>query len=98
MTAMNPARAMIAEAQAQTRFIQITLNIVQKHNKKLSEKFSTLDQCIYSNFNYESLHFCLTSLKKNKLLEYKINKTINQIDLVPITFGMLILKERNSKK
>ena len=28
----------------------------------------------------------------------KIKKTINQTDLVPITFGVLILTERNSKK
>ena len=28
----------------------------------------------------------------------KTKKTINQYNLVPITFGVLILKERNSKK
>ena len=40
----------------------------------------------------------LTSHTNKKLSKNKLKKTINQTDLVPITFGVLISKERNSKK
>ena len=60
--------------------------------------FLTLDQCIDSNFNNESLRSRLTSHINKKLSKNKIKKTNNQIDLVPITFGVLISKERHSKK
>ena len=66
--------------------------------KKNSKTFFTLDQCIYSNFNYEYLRCCLTSHTNKKLSKNKIKKKINQTDLVPITFGILISKQRNSEK
>ena len=42
--------------------------------------------------------FRLTSHNNKKLSKNKIKKKNNQTDLVPITFGVLISKERNSKK
>ena len=71
--------------------------MVEKINKH-SEKFLTLDQCINTNFNYESLRSRLTGYHNKKLSKNKTKKKINQTDLVPITFGVLISKERNSKK
>ena len=59
--------------------------------KKTHRKVLTLDQFINSNLNYEYLRSCLTSHTNKKL---KIKKTINQTDLVPITFGVLISKEK----
>ena len=66
--------------------------------KKHSEMFLTLDQCINSNFNYESLRSRLTSNTNKKSSKNEINNTINQTGLVPIIFGIFISKERNSKK
>ena len=66
--------------------------------KKQSEEFLTLDQCIDSNFHYEYFRSRLTNHTNKKLSKNKIKETINQTDLVPITFGVLISKERNSKK
>ena len=40
----------------------------------------------------------MTSHNNKKLSKNKIKKKNNQTDLVPITFGVLISKERNSKK
>ena len=88
---------MTAKAQAQIRVTQITLNIVEKI-KKHSEKVLRLDQCIYSNFSYESLRSHQTSHNNNKLSKNKTKEKINQTGLVPITNGVLISKARNSKK
>ena len=63
-----------------------------KHSKKRSDKFLTLDRCINSNFNYESLRSRLTSYTKIKLGKNKKKKAIYQTYLVSITFGVLILK------
>ena len=72
-----------------------------KHSRKklktYSEKFSTLDKYVNSNFNYESLRSRLTNHNNKKLSKNKIMNKINQTDLVPITFGVLITKERNSE-
>ena len=40
----------------------------------------------------------MTSHTNKKLSKNKIKETINQSDLVPITFGVLMSKERNFKK
>ena len=40
----------------------------------------------------------MISHTNNKLSKYKIKKAINQTDLVPITFGASISKEKNFKK
>ena len=94
---MHLVKVMIADAQANTRVTQITLNIVAK-NKKHSEKFLRLDQCINSYFDYKSLRSHLTSHNNKKLSKNKRKKTINQTDLDPITFCFLTSNERNSEK
>ena len=73
-----------------------------KHSRKKfkthSETFLILDQCINSKFNYESLRSHLTSHNNKKLSKNNVKETINQTDLVPITFGVLISKENTPKK
>ena len=58
--------------------------------KKQSEEFLTLDQCIDSNFHYEYFRSRLTNHTNKKLSKNKIKEKINQTDLVPISFGVLI--------
>ena len=51
----------------------------RKNDIKHSDKFLTLDQCIESNFNYESLYSCLTSHSYKKLSKKKGNNILSKL-------------------
>ena len=63
-----------------------------KHSRKriklYSESFSNLDDCINSNFNYESMRSRLAS-HPNKT---NTKNSSENTDLVPITFGLIVNK------
>ena len=61
----------------------------------MDEKFTSLDNCINENFQYESMRSRLnTTLNKNKSTE----SPDKAIDLVPITFGTITKKSDDSPK
>ena len=64
--------------------------------KKHSNDFTIQDNCICTNFNYESLHSCLISYPKKS--KDKIKEKDNQTDLVYITFGGFDFMGRNLQK
>ena len=63
-----------------------------KHSRKriklYSESFSNLDDCINSNFNYESMRSRLASHPNKTITKNSSENT----DLVPITFGLIVNK------
>ena len=65
-------------------------------NKKIkcyTESFNNLDDCINSNFNYESMRSRLVSHhKKNNSEKFSENT-----DLVPITFGLIVNNSSSNK-
>ena len=68
------------------------VNFTHSRKKKRLQRNVFKIRSVYSfQFNYESFRSCWTSHNNKK----DIN---NQTDLVPITFGVLISKERNSEK
>ena len=59
------------------------------------EIFFNLDDCINANYNYESLCSRLVSQPKSNVNKNNSNSNSStQEDLVPITFGELIPKEK----
>ena len=68
-----------------------------KHSSKkiklYTESFNNLDDCINSNFNYESTRSRLVSHhKKNNSENFSENT-----DLVPITFGLIVNNSSSNK-
>ena len=68
-----------------------------KHSSKkikcYTESFNNLDDCINSNFNYESMRSRLASHhNKNNSEKYSENT-----DLVPITFGLIVNNSSSNK-
>ena len=68
-----------------------------KHSSKrikcYTESFNNLDDCINSNFNYESMRSRLVSHhKKNNSEKFSENT-----DLVPITFGLIVNNSSSNK-
>ena len=63
-------------------------NHSRKRIKLYTESFSNLDDCINSNYNYESMRSRLASHhNKNNTENFSEND-----DLVPITFGLIVSK------
>ena len=72
-----------------------TISSDKKHSSKkiklYTESFNNLDDCINSNFNYESMRSRLVSHhNKNNFEKFSENT-----DLVPITFGLIVNNSRN---
>ena len=74
----------------------LILIIVAKKLNLNTERFLNLDDCINTNYNYESLCSCLVS-HSNSNQNYKNFESSTHEDLVPITLSELIPEDKVCK-